>query len=73
MNLDEPVEVDGQTVPLGRQLAAGLVSGGDTADAGSGEGSGAAAVPASDASYDWEITDAAGAADGLADGSTPPW
>ncbi|GAA4691791.1 putative membrane protein [Promicromonospora umidemergens] len=66
VNLDEPVKVGGQTVPLGRQLAAGLVSGGETADAEAGE---AAAVPASDASYDWQITDEAGAADGLADGT----
>ncbi|GAB2496303.1 hypothetical protein GCM10027063_39230 [Promicromonospora xylanilytica] len=66
VNLDEPVKVDGQTVPLGRQLAAGLVSGGETADATAGE---AAAVPASDASYDWEISDASSAADGLADGT----
>ncbi len=66
VNLDEPVEIDGQTVPLGRQLAAGLVSGGETADAEAGE---AAAVPASDASYDWEISDASSAADGLADGT----
>jgi putative membrane protein len=66
VNLDEPVEVNGQTVPLGRQLAAGLVSGGETADAKPGE---ATAVPASDASYDWQITDEAGAADGLADGA----
>jgi putative membrane protein len=66
VNLDEPVKVDGQTVPLGRQLAAGLVSGGETADAAAGE---AAAIPASDASYDWEISDASNAADGLADGT----
>ncbi|MFI6424816.1 YhgE/Pip family protein [Promicromonospora sp. NPDC050880] len=66
VNLDEPVEVQGQTVPLGRQLAAGLVSGGETADAEAGQ---AAAVPASDASYDWEITDESAAADGLADGT----
>ena len=66
VNLDEPVKVNGQTVPLGRQLAAGLVSGGETADAKAGE---ATAVPASDASYDWQITDEAGAADGLADGT----
>ncbi|MFJ3402606.1 hypothetical protein [Promicromonospora sp. NPDC090134] len=66
VNLDEPVEIDGQTVPLGRQLAAGLVSGGETADAAAGE---AAAIPASDASYDWEISDAATAADGLVDGT----
>lgn len=66
VNLDEPVTVNGQTVPLGRQLAAGLVSGGETADAPAGE---AAAIPASDASYDWEISDEATAADGLADGT----
>jgi putative membrane protein len=66
VNLDEPVKINGQTVPLGRQLAAGLVSGGETADAAAGE---AAAVPASDASYDWEISDAESAADGLADGT----
>ena len=29
VNEDQPVELDGQTVPLGRQLAAGLVDGGD--------------------------------------------
>jgi putative membrane protein len=66
VNLDEPVTVDGQMVPLGRQLAAGLVSGGETADAAAGE---AAAIPASDASYDWEISDEQSAADGLADGT----
>ncbi|GHH71378.1 hypothetical protein [Promicromonospora soli] len=66
VNLDEPVKINGQTVPLGRQLAAGLVSGGETSDAAAGE---AAAVPASDASYDWEISDADSAADGLADGT----
>ncbi|GAA2244380.1 hypothetical protein GCM10010413_54420 [Promicromonospora sukumoe] len=66
VNLDEPVTVEGQMVPLGRQLAAGLVSGGETADAAAGE---AAAIPASDASYDWEISDEQSAADGLADGT----
>ncbi|WP_407319430.1 YhgE/Pip domain-containing protein [Isoptericola halotolerans] len=57
VNEDEPVEVDGQTAPLGRQLAAGLVDGG-TEDA---EGS--------DVNYDWTITDAEHASDGLADGT----
>ena len=66
VNLDEPVEVDGQTVPLGRQLAAGLVSGGASADSATSE---AAAAPASDASYAWQITDADRAAAGLADGT----
>jgi putative membrane protein len=32
VNLDEPVKVDGQTVPLGRQLAAALVTGQASAD-----------------------------------------
>ncbi|CAM3605530.1 YhgE/Pip domain-containing protein [Isoptericola cucumis] len=64
VNLDEPVEVDGQTVPLGRQLASGLVSGGATAE---GE---KAAQPAADATnFAWEITDADSARAGLADGT----
>src|ERR671910_1202732 len=29
INLDEPVKLNGQLVPLGRQLAGGLVSGGE--------------------------------------------
>jgi putative membrane protein len=53
VNDDEPVEVDGQTVPLGRQLTAGLVGGAED----------------SDVNYDWNITDAEHAADGLADGT----
>ncbi|WP_418275192.1 YhgE/Pip family protein [Isoptericola jiangsuensis] len=53
VNNDEPVEVDGQTAPLGRQLAAGLVGGSED----------------SDVNYDWTLTDAEHAADGLADGT----
>ncbi|GAA1978022.1 hypothetical protein GCM10009718_13140 [Isoptericola halotolerans] len=53
VNNDEPVEVDGQTAPLGRQLAAGLVEGAED----------------SDVNYDWTITDTEHAADGLADGT----
>ncbi|MFE5339517.1 YhgE/Pip family protein [Isoptericola sp. NPDC056578] len=64
VNLDEPVEVQGQTVPLGRQLASGLVSGGETADGAK------AAQPAEDATnFDWTITDEESAADGLANGT----
>lgn len=64
VNLDEPVEVQGQTVPLGRQLASGLVSGGETADGAK------AARPAEDATnFDWTITDEESAADGLANGT----
>ncbi|MCB2176678.1 MAG: hypothetical protein KQH57_12765 [Actinomycetales bacterium] len=36
VNLDEPVTVNGQTVPLGRQLAAALVTGQASADAATG-------------------------------------
>ncbi|GAB4087158.1 YhgE/Pip domain-containing protein [Myceligenerans cantabricum] len=63
VNLDEPVEVDGQPVPLGRQLAAGLVSGGESPEEGE-----TAAAPASDESYDWEVTDAEDAESGLTSG-----
>lgn len=52
VNLDEPVELEGQTVPLGRQLSAGLVEGSD--DAGS--------------NLTWVISNEEDAAAGLADG-----
>jgi putative membrane protein len=64
VNLDEPVQVDGRTVPLGRQLVAGLVSG----EAPPTDPT-AKAVPASDEGYDWKITDADDAAAGLEDGT----
>ncbi|WP_166844815.1 YhgE/Pip family protein [Isoptericola sp. BMS4] len=67
VNLDEPVEQDGQTVPLGRQLAAGLVSGGDTADDDATVS--AAGTDGSTTNFDWTITDADGASAGLADGT----
>ena len=54
VNLDQPVELDGQTVPLGRQLAGGLVAGPD--------GDSAAR------NFDWVLTDAADAAAGLGSG-----
>ncbi|MBG6238798.1 putative membrane protein [Mycetocola sp. CAN_C7] len=55
VNNDSPVEVDGQTVPLGRQLSAGLVGGaGDSADA--------------DTNYTWVLTDEDDADAGLASG-----
>ena len=53
VNNDVPVTIDGQYVPLGRQLSAGLVSGG-------GEGS---------TNFTWVLTDAAGAAKGLTSGA----
>jgi putative membrane protein len=55
VNLDEPVKIGKQTVPLGRQLAGGLVtSGNDDAKA--------------DQNYDWVLSDAADASSGLASG-----
>lgn len=54
VNLDEPVTVNGQLVPLGRQLSAGLV--------------GSPSDPEK-TNYTWSITDAETAAHGLKDGS----
>ncbi|MCP2031458.1 putative membrane protein [Okibacterium sp. HSC-33S16] len=66
VNLDEPVELDGQTVPLGRQLAAGLVGGG-TSDSASTSAS-AAGADLSDTNYNWVLTDEEDATDGLDSG-----
>lgn len=54
VNLDEPVEVDGQLAPLGRMLAGELV--GEAGDSGG------------DAGFTWVLTDAEDAAAGLDDG-----
>ncbi len=53
VNEDEPVTLDGQVVPLGRQLTAGLVEGSDD-------------LPSN---LDWTITNADDAAAGIADGT----
>ncbi|HWS51437.1 MAG TPA: YhgE/Pip family protein, partial [Microbacterium sp.] len=53
VNLDEPVEIDGQVTPLGRQLASGLVEGSDELDS----------------NLTWVISNEDDAATGLADGS----
>ncbi|MFB4349152.1 YhgE/Pip domain-containing protein [Microbacterium sp. CR_7] len=53
VNLDEPVEIDGQVTPLGRQLASGLVEGSDDLDS----------------NLTWVISNEEDAADGLADGT----
>ncbi|WP_435738122.1 YhgE/Pip family protein [Cellulosimicrobium sp. PMB13] len=66
VNHDEPVEIDGQTVPLGRQLTAGLVSGGA---ASSDTGPVAVQPAAGTTNYDWVVTDSADASTGLADGT----
>jgi putative membrane protein len=52
VNNDQPVSVGDQYVPLGRQLAAGLVDGADTGAT----------------NFTWVITDASGAAQGLTSG-----
>ena len=53
VNLDEPVTIDGQLTPLGRQLAAGLVEGSDDFDS----------------NLNWVISNEDDAKDGLADGT----
>ncbi|OJV96385.1 MAG: hypothetical protein BGO47_04575 [Microbacterium sp. 67-17] len=53
VNDDEPVTINGQTVPLGRQLTAGLVEGSDDTDS----------------NLTWTISNAEDAAAGLADGT----
>ena len=53
VNEDEPVTIDGQTVPLGRQLTAGLVEGSDELDS----------------NLTWTISNEEDAAAGLADGT----
>ncbi|WP_194762884.1 YhgE/Pip family protein [Microbacterium sp. UFMG61] len=53
VNLDEPVEIDGQLTPLGRQLASGLVEGSDELDS----------------NLTWVISNEDDAEEGLADGS----
>ena len=60
VNQDEPVTVDGQTVPLGRQLAAALVTSSGTTTAGAS--SQTAATP--------QVTASPGA---TRSGTTPPW
>jgi putative membrane protein len=53
VNEDEPVTIDGQMVPLGRQLTAGLVEGSDELDS----------------NLTWTLSNADDAASGLADGT----
>lgn len=77
VNLDEPVELDGQTVPLGRQLAAALVTGKasfDPADRGDDETTSSSTAVAnvsgtsSPSSFVWVLSDADDAKAGLEDG-----
>ena len=53
VNLDEPVTIDGQYTPLGRELSAGLVEGSDELDS----------------NLTWVISNEDDAAEGLADGT----
>jgi putative membrane protein len=53
VNQDQAVKIDGKTVPLGRQLTAGLVKGSDTEPS----------------NLDWTISNAEDAASGLKDGT----
>ncbi|MFC6236162.1 YhgE/Pip domain-containing protein, partial [Leucobacter soli] len=82
VNLDEPVTVDGQTVPLGRVLAGELIGGADgsedAGDAGGAAGTDTATGRDADADTDadaatasnftWVLTDAADASAGAEDG-----
>lgn len=53
VNLDEPVTIDGQYTPLGRQLAAGLVEGSDDVES----------------NLDWVLSNEDDASEGLRDGT----
>ncbi|MWV59105.1 YhgE/Pip domain-containing protein [Rathayibacter sp. VKM Ac-2754] len=70
VNEDTPVEINGQTVPLGRQLAAGLVTGG-TESTATASPTPVPNVSGSDSSgnFTWVLTDKDDAAQGLADGT----
>ena len=60
VNLDEPVKIDKQTVPLGRQLAGGLVNGGTAEDKKSDD--------KTTTNFAWVLTDAEDASSGLGSG-----
>ena len=73
VNDDEPVELDGQTVPLGRLLAGELVGGGedqaDSSETGDSSTAGeSGAADSSDTNFTWVLTDADDAKEGLDDG-----
>lgn len=65
VNDDVPVTIDGQTVPLGRQFAAGLMAAQEPAQPGADGASPAADPPAT---FTWVLTNAGEAAAGLAAG-----
>ena len=63
VNQDQPVEVDGQTVPLGRVLAGELIGSASGSDSGSGSGSDAERT-----NFTWVLTDEDDARQGLDEG-----
>ncbi len=70
VNNDAPVTVNGQTVPLGRELAGGLIGGPEGTGASDDPGSDATARPTDlDPNFTWVLTNADDAAAGLADGT----
>ncbi|WP_449283351.1 YhgE/Pip family protein [Leucobacter sp.] len=64
VNLDEPVEVDGQTVPLGRVLAGELIGSAESPADEAADGSGSDAPT----NFTWVLTDEDDAEAGLDDG-----
>src|SRR3954469_7762030 len=73
VNDDRPVTVNGQTVPLGRQFAGALISGGaaSPADAAGASGTSVDEAPPTDDSsnFTWGLTNDDDATTGLADGT----
>lgn len=68
VNLDEPVEVNGQTVPMGRVLAAELIGGAErSSDEKTGSGSSSDSNDETQ-NFTWQLTDAEDASAGLDDG-----
>lgn len=65
VNLDEPVTVNGQIVPLGRVLAAELISGGESSPLGDSD---ATADGEKRTNFTWVLTNEEDAAAGIADG-----
>ncbi|MGJ0204126.1 YhgE/Pip domain-containing protein [Leucobacter sp. gxy201] len=65
VNLDEPVELDGQLVPLGRLLAGELIGAPGGAEDADSESAGRAAETEN---FDWVLTDESDAAEGLSEG-----
>lgn len=68
VNDDQPVQVNGQTVPLGRELAGQLIGGAAGVGAPDDPGPDATATPAPGAAFTWVLTNDADAAAGLDDG-----